>query len=243
MRALVAEHAAHARVGIDDAQQHAQRGGLARAVGAEHAVDRALGHRQVDPVDRREAVEALDQAARLDRERSTASDLGVAALLAIASPCFIARAIWPAREQEQQQVWLSTRRSGGAEGAIWPREARALGFAAFGVAPAADDPLRAARLRQWLAEGMPRRMAWMDARAHHAPGPQGLWPEARSVIALGMSYAPAADPLALAGRCASAARISVYAQGSDYHDMVKKALKALARWLVAEADGARARPG
>jgi epoxyqueuosine reductase len=61
-----------------------------------------------------------------------------------------------------------------------------------------------------------------------------MWPAAQSVIALGMSYAPAVDPLALAGR-PERARISVYAQGGDYHDTVKKALKALARWLVAQA--------
>ncbi len=54
------------------------------------------------------------------------------------------------------------------------------------------------------------------------------------MIALGMSYAPAADPLALA-TLPDHARISVYAQGADYHDVLKKALKALARWLVAEA--------
>ena len=54
------------------------------------------------------------------------------------------------------------------------------------------------------------------------------------MISLGMSYAPAGDPLALAGR-PDLGRISVYAQGADYHDVVKKALKALARWLVAEA--------
>ena len=77
-------------------------------------------------------------------------------------------------------------------------------------------------------------MAWMAERLHHRRSPQDLWPEARSVIALGMSYAPAADPLALAGEL-SRARISTYAQGADYHDVVKKALKALARWLVAEA--------
>ena len=77
-------------------------------------------------------------------------------------------------------------------------------------------------------------MEWMESRAHHRRSPQGLWPEARSVIALGISYAPANDPLALAGR-GERARISVYAQGKDYHDVVKKALKALARWLIAEA--------
>lgn len=113
-------------------------------------------------------------------------------------------------------------------------EARRLGFVACGIALADEDPVRAARLEQWLDEGRHGAMEWMESRAHHRRSPQGLWPAARSVIALGMSYAPAADPLALAA-APDRARISVYAQGSDYHDTVKKALKALARWLVAEA--------
>lgn len=114
-------------------------------------------------------------------------------------------------------------------------EARRLGFAACGIAPAAQDPVRAARLEEWLGEGMHGAMEWMETRALHRRSPQGLWPEAQSVIALGMSYAPSTDPLALAD-APDRARISVYAQGSDYHDTVKKALKALARWLVAEAE-------
>ena len=72
--------------------------------------------------------------------------------------------------------------------------------------------------------------------ADQRQAPQALWPEAKSVIALGMSYAPAGDPLALAGD-PERARISVYAQGQDYHDTVKKALKVLARWLVEQAPG------
>ena len=74
-------------------------------------------------------------------------------------------------------------------------------------------------------------MGWMETRLHHRRSPQGLWPEAKSVIALGMSYAPALDPMAL-DEVGERARISVYAQGKDYHDVVKKRLKALARWLV-----------
>lgn len=109
-----------------------------------------------------------------------------------------------------------------------------MGFAACGVTAAAEDPLRAARLEEWLGDGMHGEMEWMDARAHHRRSPEGLWPEAKRVIALGMSYAPSHDPLALEGQ-RDRARISVYAQGRDYHDTVKKALKALARWLVAEA--------
>ena len=116
-------------------------------------------------------------------------------------------------------------------------QARALGFAACGFAGAGEDPLRAARLEQWLGEGHHGSMEWMAARADHRRAPQGLWPQAKSVIALGISYAPATDPLALEHARAHG-RISVYAQGKDYHDVVKKRLKALARWLVDAAPGA-----
>ncbi|MEO1922652.1 MAG: tRNA epoxyqueuosine(34) reductase QueG [Sphingomonadaceae bacterium] len=113
-------------------------------------------------------------------------------------------------------------------------EAVQLGFDAVGFAAAKDDPATGARLHAWIGEGMHGEMGWMEARAHQRQGPQSLWPEARSVIALGASYAPSTDPLALEDE-PDRARISVYAQGRDYHDAVKKKLKALARWLVAEA--------
>jgi epoxyqueuosine reductase len=113
-------------------------------------------------------------------------------------------------------------------------EAARLGFVACGIAPAAPDGLRTERFEQWLSEGNHGDMGWMEARKDQRAAPANLWPEARSVIALGMSYAPATDPLALA-EVPDRARISVYAQGRDYHDTVKKALKALARWMVDEA--------
>ncbi len=112
-------------------------------------------------------------------------------------------------------------------------QAQALGFASFGIASAVEDPVRSERLEQWLGEGYHATMEWMETRLQHRRSPQGLWPEAKSVIALGMSYAPAHDPMALEAH-PDRARISVYAQGKDYHDVVKKRLKALARWLVAE---------
>ena len=112
-------------------------------------------------------------------------------------------------------------------------KATELGFVACGVTHADAAPQTAQRLRQWLAEGLHGDMIWMEERAHHRESPAALWPEVRSVIALGMSYAPARDPLALAGE-GGIGRISTYAQGGDYHDVVKRALKALARWLVAE---------
>ncbi|MGV3458549.1 tRNA epoxyqueuosine(34) reductase QueG [Sphingomonas sp.] len=113
-------------------------------------------------------------------------------------------------------------------------KAAELGFAACGFARADAAPLAGKRLREWLEQGRHGDMIWMEERAHHRESPAGLWPEVRSVIALGMSYAPALDPLALAGE-GDRGRISVYAQGADYHDVVKKALKALGRWLAQEA--------
>ncbi|RIV83648.1 tRNA epoxyqueuosine(34) reductase QueG [Aurantiacibacter zhengii] len=111
-------------------------------------------------------------------------------------------------------------------------KARELGFAAVGITHAQDDPLRAERLHAWLGAGCHGDMAWMQDRADVRQGPKSMWPEAKSVIALGMSYAPEEDPLA-----EGEAKISVYARGRDYHDVVKKALKALARWLVEERPG------
>ncbi|MGX7951300.1 tRNA epoxyqueuosine(34) reductase QueG [Tsuneonella sp. HG249] len=116
-------------------------------------------------------------------------------------------------------------------------QARELGFVAAGIASAGPDPEQEALLGQWLGEERHGSMEWMARRVAERASPQGLWPEARSVIALGMSYAPEADPLALAAQ-PDRGRISVYAQGRDYHDTVKKALKALARWLVSEVPGA-----
>ena len=114
--------------------------------------------------------------------------------------------------------------------------ARDLGFAACGIARADAAPRAGERLRAWLADGAHGDMIWMEARAGQRGSPTGLWPDVRSVIALGMSYAPADDPLRLAEH-GDRGRISVYAQGGDYHDVVKRALKALARWLVQDAGG------
>ena len=116
-------------------------------------------------------------------------------------------------------------------------QAAQLGFAICRIAPADGAPQSAERLRQWLDAGHHGDMLWMEERAEQRGSPQGLWPDVRSVIMLGMSYAPGRDPLALA-EVPDRARISVYAQGKDYHDVVKKALKALARWLVDQQAGA-----
>ena len=111
------------------------------------------------------------------------------------------------------------------------KEAERLGFAACGFARADAAPGAGLEFKRWLAAGHHGTMGWMEARADQRVSPTALWPEARSVIALGMSYAPAHDPLALAEE-PSLGRISVYAQGGDYHKTVKRGLKALARLIV-----------
>ncbi len=121
-------------------------------------------------------------------------------------------------------------------------KARALeeGFAAGGIAPARLAPETGKRLRAWLNDGAHGDMIWMEGRADQRAHPQALWPEVRSVIMLAMSYTPgddlsAYDPAANPD-AAGNGRISVYARGKDYHDIVKKALKRLARWFVEETD-------
>jgi epoxyqueuosine reductase len=113
-------------------------------------------------------------------------------------------------------------------------EAGRLGFAACGFARADAAPEAGLDLRRWLAAGHHGTMGWMEERAEQRVSPLALWPNARSAIALGMSYAPAGDPLALADQ-PSLGRISAYAQGGDYHKTVKKGLKALARFIVSQA--------
>ena len=114
------------------------------------------------------------------------------------------------------------------------QKATELGFVACGVARADAAPEAGAELREWIAAGHHGEMGWIADRAEQRASPRGLWPEAKSVIALAMSYAPATNPMALAS-APSRGRISVYAQGADYHKVVKKALKAMGRWLADEA--------
>lgn len=109
------------------------------------------------------------------------------------------------------------------------------GFSAFGVAQAVLAPETGRRLQQWLADGQHGDMIWMAGRADERASPDRLWPDVQNVIMLGMSYAPAGDPFALEDS-PDHGRISVYAQGKDYHDVVKSALKRVARWLVEQSD-------
>ncbi len=111
--------------------------------------------------------------------------------------------------------------------------AKAEGFAAAGICAPEAIPEAAGRLAAFLAAGYHGQMGWMAERAGWRGDPTALWPEARSVIMLAEPYTPAGDPLALL-EMPERGSISVYARGSDYHDVVKKRLKRFGRWLVAE---------
>jgi epoxyqueuosine reductase len=114
--------------------------------------------------------------------------------------------------------------------------AREHGFDAVGVTRPDAIPQALERLQQFLAEGAHGDMDWMESTAARRGDPRALWPQARSVIMLGVNYGPDADPLAILQQ-RDRGGISVYAQGSDYHEIIKPRLKALARWLVARAGG------
>lgn len=110
-------------------------------------------------------------------------------------------------------------------------EALRLGFDAVGFTEARLPAETRARLDAFLDAGMHGTMGWMEARTEQRAHPQALWPEAVSVIALGLSYAPGEDPLATLAR-RDRGTVSVYARGArDYHDVVKARLKALGRWM------------
>ncbi len=105
-----------------------------------------------------------------------------------------------------------------------------LGFDAFGIAPAHLSDETRQRLRAFLVAGKHGDMGWMAETEDRRGDPQILWPEARSVIVLGVNYTPAENPLhRLAHRDRGV--ISVYAQNRDYHDVIKTRLRMLARWI------------
>lgn len=114
-------------------------------------------------------------------------------------------------------------------------EASATGFAACRVCAPDAIPDVPAQLEAFLSKGRHGQMAWLADRRAWRGDPQALWRDVRSVIMLAENYAPEHDPLDDLKRRDKGV-ISVYARGRDYHDIVKKRLKRLARWLVAQAD-------
>jgi len=115
-------------------------------------------------------------------------------------------------------------------------QARAIGFGTIGITdPDAIEGARE-RLQTFLDAGSHGDMEWLANEPARRASPKVLWSDVRSVIMLGMNYGPDENPLALLEQKTRGA-ISVYARGDDYHDLIKKRLKTLARWLIAHAGG------
>ena len=115
--------------------------------------------------------------------------------------------------------------------------ALAVGFDAVGFAAARLDTEARDALGEFIARGYHGDMGWLAGTAARRGDPQTLWPEARTVVVLGVNYAPGDDPLALAGQC-DCGVVSVYARGRDYHDTLKRRLRVLARWIEQQWPGA-----
>lgn len=113
-------------------------------------------------------------------------------------------------------------------------EAQTAGFAACRIVAPDGIPEVPARLNAFLDAGYQGQMGWLADRSDWRGDPHVLWPEVRSIVMLAEPYTPDHDPLDDLGH-ADQGVVSVYARGRDYHDVVKKRLKRVARWLVAEA--------
>jgi epoxyqueuosine reductase len=109
-------------------------------------------------------------------------------------------------------------------------EALRLGFDACGFASASDAWPNGGWLREFVAEGFHGAMGWMEETLDRRSHPTAMWQDARTAVVLGVNYGPEHDPL-IALEAPSRAAISVYAQGDDYHEVIKKRLKQLARWM------------
>nr|WP_244639662.1 tRNA epoxyqueuosine(34) reductase QueG [Aureimonas endophytica] len=113
-------------------------------------------------------------------------------------------------------------------------DARRLGFEAVGVASVAEDAAAAGRLAEFVAAGRHGTMGWLPETLERRRSAGALWPEARSIIVLGMNYGPDEDPLANVAR-RERGTISVYARHRDYHEVIKGRLKELGQRLLARA--------
>jgi len=116
------------------------------------------------------------------------------------------------------------------------RQAREEGFDSCKICRPWDVPQVAGRLSVFLDKGRHGQMTWMANRSEWRGDPHKLWAQARSVIMLTQSYGPDTDPLDTLDQ-PERGTISVYARNHDYHGLIKKRLKRLARWLISEAGG------
>ncbi|HTB00370.1 MAG TPA: tRNA epoxyqueuosine(34) reductase QueG [Bradyrhizobium sp.] len=140
------------------------------------------------------------------------------------------------RNVELASMDIKPNTSAGALRSGLASEARALGFDCVGIT--GPDVLADAgkHFHDFLAAGEHGDMDWLATHPERRTDPRRLWADVRSIVMLGVNYGPDENPLAVLEQRTRGA-ISVYAQGDDYHDLIKKRLKTLARWLIATAGG------
>ncbi|MGH7036263.1 MAG: tRNA epoxyqueuosine(34) reductase QueG [Stellaceae bacterium] len=107
-----------------------------------------------------------------------------------------------------------------------------LGFDAVGFARPELAASARRGLEEFLAQGYHGDMGWLASRTPERGNPKTLWPEVKTVLVLGMNYAPPSDPLATLDE-RDRGNVSVYARGRDYHEVMKSRLKQLARRVIA----------
>ncbi|NCU02762.1 MAG: tRNA epoxyqueuosine(34) reductase QueG [Chitinophagaceae bacterium] len=112
--------------------------------------------------------------------------------------------------------------------------AAVLGFSYCGIAKAQrlDDDAR--KLEAWLSKGMHGTMQYMENHFDLRVDPTLLVPGAKSVITLMMNYYPAAR------QQEDAPKISKYAYGNDYHEVIRSKLKELLQLInqqIGEVNG------
>lgn len=106
-------------------------------------------------------------------------------------------------------------------------KAREIGFAKIGIAPAGALNAEAANLRKWLGRGMHGEMLWMEREPEKRTDPRAILPGAKSMIVVGLNYYTPhrhADD-------SRKGKISRYAWGDDYHDVLKTKLRELLAWI------------
>src|SRR5712691_10127841 len=110
------------------------------------------------------------------------------------------------------------------------RRGRELGFDVVGIAPAFASAYRD-YLRRWLDEGRAGTMAYLASRFEERTDPRVYFPGAASVICVGLNYHVRLDETRPASGPAKWGKVARYAQGEDYHELMKGRLHELADWL------------
>lgn len=101
------------------------------------------------------------------------------------------------------------------------------GFDKVGIVPAVALDAESAKLKEWLARGYHADMSWMARQPEHRVNPNAIFSEARSIVVVALNYyTPSCHHDSMA-----TGKVSRYAWGDDYHDVLAVKLRALLDWI------------